>query len=91
MATAKVLIFAARVAFVTSAPLAFAQSDTAALCQKVLIPTNEQAATDYRKLQAYMLINSSYEYDKLHTLDVQTRGGEASYKGSRHQTSKIVR
>lgn len=55
-----------------------AQTDR--LCQQVLVPTEEQATSDYRRMQAFMSINSSYEYDRLTSLSEESRALEGSYK-----------
>lgn len=59
------LILVLLVGFVACASSVYAQSSTGSECQKVLIPTAEESHNDSRKIQAYMFLNSSYEYDRL--------------------------
>lgn len=49
-------------------------------CSAVLIPTVEQAQSEYSMLQAYMRINASEEYDRLKLVDNEGRSAQASYK-----------
>jgi hypothetical protein len=60
--------------------LVHAQSPTGALCQQVIVPTEEQSTSDYRRMQSFMSTNSSYEYERLKKLDTSARGAQASYK-----------
>jgi hypothetical protein len=70
--------FTAVAILLLSAQYSIAQD--AEVCQGVLIPTEEQAQSDYRRMQAYLFTNAEAEYERLQSMDANKRGAEASYK-----------
>jgi len=60
----------------------FASENTYAAtdCGGVLVPTVEQANSEYTMLQAYMRINAAEEYDRLKAMESSGREAQASYK-----------
>jgi len=57
-----------------------APAQPASICDTVLIPTVEQAQSEYQRMQAFMYNNAENEYDRLHNLDASARAAAASYK-----------
>lgn len=75
----RVLLFIALIGVSGTISSVFGQ-DTARLCEKVLVPTTEQVHSDYRKMQAFMSINASHEYERLQNTDTAARNADATYE-----------